>query len=98
MLTSTGGSVMLPYWLHICISNAGVNHRSVYSAPQPEVSCNEIPTAPDPREMCGICLSFKKTIVFLPCKHIYSCEKCSVSLTKCPLCRTEIIEKIKIYY
>jgi len=37
--------------------------------------------------MCKICLDLDVRIVFLPCRHLVSCEKCAPSLTKCPMCR-----------
>ena len=42
--------------------------------------------------------TFDKSILFLPCKHIFCCEMCSKKLDNCPICRTEISEKIKVYY
>ena len=100
MSTTAGERAMFPYWLHRCVSDVGVSHRSMYSSnhqPQPIVSENSTSTTNQPPN-CEICLSFEKSIVFIPCKHIYCCEICSVMLNKCPMCRADIIEKIKIYY
>ena len=105
MMTSAGGNPMIPFWFHSCISNAGVNHRRMYSSTQQELCRNETSTTSHPENStsttppkCETCLTFEKTIVFTPCKHIYCCEVCSEKLSNCPICRTEIIEKIKIYY
>ena len=100
MAVSTGERAMFPYWLHRCVSDVGVNRRCMYSSnhqPQTTVSETSTPTTIQPSN-CEICLSFEKTIVFMPCRHIYCCEICSVSLNKCPMCRGAIIEKIKNYY
>lgn len=49
--------------------------------------------------MCKICFSNKSSIVFLPCKHVAVCGQCVYGIdNKCPICRAEIIEKIKLYY
>lgn len=44
---------------------------------------------------CIICMDADKNVVFYPCKHFYCCNKCSKSLKLCPICRSEIILKIK---
>ena len=93
MTVSTGERAMFPYWLHRCVSDIRMNRRCIYSSnhqQQTTVSETSNPTTIQPSN-CEICLSFEKTIVFMPCKHIYRCEKCSVGLTNCPMCRTEII-------
>ncbi|KAG2378124.1 hypothetical protein C9374_008746 [Naegleria lovaniensis] len=43
---------------------------------------------------CSCCLASKKTVVFLPCCHLCTCEKCSLKLTACPLCRKNIEKSI----
>ena len=44
---------------------------------------------------CKICLDANVGIVFLPCGHIVACVTCSVRLSKCPICRKFIREKVK---
>jgi hypothetical protein len=45
---------------------------------------------------CVVCLVNKVQILTLPCKHIVTCGECCSKLSeeKCPLCRTEIEDKI----
>ena len=45
---------------------------------------------------CAVCLDAPKKVVFDGCGH-GSCQKCSISLTWCHLCRTRIRKKIKFY-
>ena len=100
MLTSAGGTPILPYWFHRSVSTVGVGHRRMYT---PTHQINKVTnphesgqsTAPP---KCETCLSFDKTKVFFPCKYIFCCELCSVKINICPVCREEIVEKIKIYY
>lgn len=48
--------------------------------------------------LCVICQSTQKSILFLPCKHICTCDDCSnKSLVNCPLCRSQIGEKMKVF-
>ncbi len=49
-----------------------------------------------PHEQCLICIDNKKCIVF-NCGHICSCNNCSKSLNKCPMCREPINEKKIVY-
>ena len=100
MVVSAGGNIMLPYWLHRSISTADVGHRRMYTSTHQinkVTNQHESSQSTDPPK-CETCLTFDKTILFLPCKHIFCCETCSVKLNNCPICRTEITEKIKIYY
>ena len=46
---------------------------------------------------CKICFENDSNILFLPCAHLCSCSKCSENLTKCPICRRNIDEKVRTY-
>ncbi|XP_067940715.1 E3 ubiquitin-protein ligase LRSAM1-like [Watersipora subatra] len=43
---------------------------------------------------CVICLDRQTGIVFLPCGHVCCCLDCCQSLFNCPMCRSEISQKI----
>ena len=58
-----------------------------------ESSIIKIHTDEDSNE-CIICMDSEKQIVFDPCGHLYSCNNCSLKVTKCPICRCVIINKI----
>lgn len=45
---------------------------------------------------CVICIECPKSVIFLPCKHFSCCERCS-NLEYCPICRTEIANKIIVF-
>eukprot|EP01006_Ploeotia_vitrea_P011874 TRINITY_DN31544_c0_g1_i1.p1 TRINITY_DN31544_c0_g1~~TRINITY_DN31544_c0_g1_i1.p1 ORF type:complete len:439 (+),score=23.65 TRINITY_DN31544_c0_g1_i1:49-1365(+) len=47
--------------------------------------------------LCVICFENPKEVVFLPCKHLCACSKCSSKLDSCPECRANIAERIKPY-
>ncbi|XP_062856991.1 E3 ubiquitin-protein ligase XIAP [Trichomycterus rosablanca] len=46
---------------------------------------------------CKVCMDRDISVVFLPCGHLITCEKCSAQLSKCPMCNTTITQKIKTY-
>jgi len=50
---------------------------------------------------CCVCLKEKKAIIFLPCKHVCTCNECSNKLlrvdNKCPLCQIRIEQRIEPY-
>jgi len=50
-------------------------------------------------DRCCVCLELPKTIVFLPCRHLCSCQCCSElpALTNCPVCRCVISERMKVF-
>jgi len=43
---------------------------------------------------CVICMDNLKEIVFDPCGHFYTCEKCSSKVKICPICRSNITNRI----
>jgi Zinc finger, C3HC4 type (RING finger) len=48
---------------------------------------------------CAICLTSKKDVVFLPCRHLACCFTCSSNplVTQCVLCRVPISQKVQIF-
>lgn len=53
----------------------------------------------DYENACKICLAKKSSIAFLPCKHVAVCGECVFGLDdKCPICRSEIKEKVPLYF
>ncbi len=48
------------------------------------------------KQDCVICIEYPKSVIFLPCKHFSCCERCS-GLEYCPICRTEITNKITVF-
>lgn len=48
---------------------------------------------------CKVCFAKKSSVIFLPCGHVAVCSSCSLWIEdKCPICRSEIKEKISLYY
>jgi hypothetical protein len=56
---------------------------------------NKIEEDSDDQDLCIICMDNKKSIVFLPCTHMHTCQECSNQLDNCPVCRGNILKKIK---
>ncbi|XP_019968432.2 E3 ubiquitin-protein ligase XIAP [Paralichthys olivaceus] len=48
-------------------------------------------------KQCKICMDRDISIVFIPCGHLVSCDECSKSLIKCPICCGAILQKLKTY-
>lgn len=46
---------------------------------------------------CVICLEYEKTYVFIPCGHMATCGKCTFKIDNCPICRSPIARKQKVY-
>lgn len=48
------------------------------------------------KDTCIICYENKKSVIFLPCAHINTCNGCSRAIidtnSKCPVCRDEVTE------
>ncbi|XP_014774266.1 E3 ubiquitin-protein ligase LRSAM1 [Octopus bimaculoides] len=79
--------------------------RPLPTAPAPEPSPSEenptsstqpIVTARGLYTECSICLDRTTNIIFLNCGHVCCCTECSVDLEFCPLCRSNILQKIQV--
>jgi len=46
-------------------------------------------------QICAVCSESEKTILFMPCRHLCTCENCAAQLNLCPICRAPIAEKVK---
>lgn len=79
------------------------------TAPSPDQSSPEeetvhhgssAPTVPDLHLWCSsecvICFEVTTLLVFVPCGHVCCCRQCSVDVTLCPLCRSDIQNKLSI--
>ncbi|XP_075680395.1 RCC1 and BTB domain-containing protein 1-like [Dermatophagoides pteronyssinus] len=49
------------------------------------------------RFRCSICCDREVQIVFSPCQHLTSCEQCSKRIDDCPICRTNIDRRSRVY-
>ncbi|CAG9329890.1 unnamed protein product [Blepharisma stoltei] len=47
---------------------------------------------------CCICLENPRNIITDPCKHLSICQLCSENLEDCPICRTPITAKTRIFF
>jgi serine/threonine protein kinase len=48
--------------------------------------------------LCVVCEDAQKSVLLLPCKHICMCEGCAEGVRDCPICRTNIGERITGVY
>lgn len=47
--------------------------------------------------LCRVCIERPKEVAFLPCGHRVTCSLCSRDLSACPICRTSIQQKARVY-
>ncbi|KAL4609353.1 E3 ubiquitin-protein ligase LRSAM1 [Arapaima gigas] len=62
-----------------------------------------VPSAPSLEERprsseCVVCMEKESQVIFLPCGHVCCCQVCSDALQTCPLCRSHIPQRIRIYH
>ena len=46
---------------------------------------------------CKVCLVEEVQVLFLPCRHLVTCEKCAHRLHQCPMCRKNIQDTIMVF-
>ncbi|XP_060598854.1 baculoviral IAP repeat-containing protein 7-B-like [Ruditapes philippinarum] len=49
------------------------------------------------RNLCQVCKTCPRRILFTPCNHFYSCTSCAEEVEKCMRCHKSIYDKIDIY-
>lgn len=50
--------------------------------------------------LCAICHDAERCVVFLPCKHLVCCAECghgAQRLPQCPMCRTNVVWRFKVF-
>ncbi|XP_038996924.1 E3 ubiquitin-protein ligase RGLG2-like [Hibiscus syriacus] len=57
----------------------------------------EVTTSTYDSQLCPICLSNSRGMAFC-CGHQVTCEECSEELENCPICRSPIRSKLKLYF
>ena len=48
-------------------------------------------------KLCCVCSDAKKSVMFMPCRHISVCEACAAKVDVCPLCRQKAVAKIEAF-
>ncbi|KAJ8346410.1 hypothetical protein SKAU_G00278110 [Synaphobranchus kaupii] len=61
------------------------------------------PNTPSPDDTpsaseCVVCMETEPHMIFLPCGHVCCCQVCSEVLQTCPLCRSDIAQRIRLYH
>lgn len=49
-------------------------------------------------DLCSICVGNRCDIAFIPCGHVCVCKECVFGLKKCPICRIETLEILKLFF
>lgn len=49
------------------------------------------------KDDCVVCLDQTKSMVFVPCGHLACCEKCANVQQTCPICRSIVSTKVKLF-
>lgn len=55
------------------------------------------PEAIPDNKLCNVCMEREKNCVLLNCGHVCCCLDCSYNLETCPICRSDISNRNKIY-
>lgn len=61
------------------------------------------PSAPCPVDApgsseCVVCMETESQVIFLPCGHVCCCKVCNEAIQNCPLCRSNISQRVRLYY
>lgn len=46
---------------------------------------------------CAICLERRKAYILIPCGHYSYCGECVVTLKDCAICRSKIVETVRVF-
>ncbi|KAA0203792.1 hypothetical protein HAZT_HAZT008478 [Hyalella azteca] len=75
--------------------------RSPSAPPVQYLPDDDLPSAPSLEHAyvepeCVVCLAQASCVLMLPCGHVCLCHTCSLPLSLCPICRTDISTKLLI--
>ncbi|RWS11154.1 putative inhibitor of apoptosis-like protein [Dinothrombium tinctorium] len=70
---------------------------SLSSSPSSSMSSSPPPSIDRDRLVCKACLDKEVCVMFLPCAHLVTCSQCALSVSFCPLCRSEIKGHVRTY-
>uniref|UniRef100_A0A8C8SZ91 Leucine rich repeat and sterile alpha motif containing 1 n=1 Tax=Pelusios castaneus TaxID=367368 RepID=A0A8C8SZ91_9SAUR len=78
------------------------------AAPEPSAPAEEGLPAPAPsvpqlelgerKSECVVCMEQEAQMIFLNCGHVCCCQTCCEALHICPLCRKDIVQRIRIFH
>ncbi|XP_019365947.1 PREDICTED: E3 ubiquitin-protein ligase LRSAM1 [Gavialis gangeticus] len=73
------------------------------SAPSEEIPSAVFPSAPqleldERKSECVVCMEREAHVIFLTCGHVCCCQTCCEALRTCPLCRQDIVQRIRIFH
>ncbi|AKN80731.1 inhibitor of apoptosis 3 [Diatraea saccharalis granulovirus] len=68
------------------------------TVPKEEEEEEEEEEIKDEERLCKICFKEERNVALIPCGHVVLCPKCSLSVKNCPVCRSDFVNVIKIFY
>ncbi|XP_067417655.1 E3 ubiquitin-protein ligase LRSAM1 isoform X2 [Emydura macquarii macquarii] len=73
------------------------------STPPEETLPAEVPSAPqleldERKSECVVCMEREAQMIFLNCGHVCCCQTCCEALHICPLCRKDIVQRVRIFH
>lgn len=79
----------------------GIDNESSERESDLTLKVREDKEAENEKERCSVCLTNKKSVLYVPCNHITCCNLCSRTLItkklECPVCRAGIRQMINVY-
>lgn len=91
-LSSTG---RLPADCHLTAMDAAARDVIPVIA-QTAIAQTAQPAASNDAESCPICMDGAKNHALIPCGHTY-CGTCCAQFERCPICRTDVSSRLKIF-
>lgn len=73
-----------------------IRYIKLYKKLQDKIEHDDIIKNNFKTDECCVCLSTNPEVIFVPCAHLCSCMECGQQLSKCPLCRRQITNRINI--
>jgi len=78
-------------------SSSGSGNRKKGEKEKPS-QATEIGSPPDfLQKSCVICMVTPSNHVYIPCGHLVTCETCTSKVQQCPMCRSEIAQRVKVF-
>ena len=72
-------------------------HRKHFPCCRYVIACDYHPHDVHEGPVCKVCMDAEVDCLFLPCRHVVCCRRCSSLVKQCAVCRNEIDAVVKVF-
>lgn len=65
-----------------------------------QLTCSSSQNSDEPSDplICKVCHKKSMKAVFIPCRHVYSCDQCAAEMDECPVCAESFCGTMQVFF